>query len=91
MKPHLCANLPFVLAVPALSAGSPAVATRHGGTVGCGDTITKSTRLTANLVDCPTVGLVIAADGITLDLNGHRVDGGAAGDDVGIDVEGHRV
>ena len=43
--------------------------------VGCGDTITSDTTLDSDLVDCPNNGIVIGADDITLDLNGHRIDG----------------
>ena len=42
---------------------------------GCGDTITVDTKLTRDLVNCPNNGLVIGADNITLDLNGHVIDG----------------
>jgi parallel beta helix pectate lyase-like protein len=42
----------------------------------CGATITKNTKLTKDLVDCPGVGIKIGADGITLDLNGHTVAAG---------------
>jgi len=60
----------FVGGVLALDA-SPALASH----VNCGDTITADTTLDSDLVDCPNNGIVIGADGITLDLNGHRVDG----------------
>jgi parallel beta-helix repeat protein len=43
--------------------------------VGCGDTITKDTKLNRDLTDCPNNGIVIGADHITLDLNGHTIDG----------------
>lgn len=43
----------------------------------CGDTITVDTTLHADLVDCPNNGVVIGADDITLDLNGHTIDGDA--------------
>ncbi|MDQ3728073.1 MAG: right-handed parallel beta-helix repeat-containing protein [Actinomycetota bacterium] len=43
--------------------------------VSCGDEITADTTLDSDLVNCPDNGLVIAADDITLNLNGHRVDG----------------
>ena len=39
--------------------------------VSCGDTITSDTTLDTDLVDCPSNGIVIGADGITLDLDGH--------------------
>src|SRR4051794_1470306 len=44
----------------------------------CGDTITVDTTLHADLVDCPSNGLVIGADDLTLNLNGHTIDGDAA-------------
>lgn len=43
--------------------------------VTCGDTITQDTTLDSDLLDCPGNGIVIGADGITLDLNGHVIDG----------------
>ena len=89
MKPNPRAGLAFVLAMTLLGGASPAVAAGHGR-LACGDTVTKSMRLTADLRDCPENGLVIGADGITLDLNGHRVDGDASRGGVGIDLEGHR-
>ena len=41
----------------------------------CGDTITTDTTLDSDLVNCPNNGIVIGADNITLDLNGHTIDG----------------
>jgi large repetitive protein len=41
----------------------------------CGDVITANTKLTSDLVNCPDTGIVIGADNITLDLNGHIIDG----------------
>jgi parallel beta-helix repeat protein len=59
--------------------------------VSCGEIITTSTKLQNDLVDCPGDGVVIGADNVTLDLNGHTIDGlgGAApfGSD-GIDNSG---
>jgi parallel beta-helix repeat protein len=43
--------------------------------VGCGEVITTDTTLDSDLVDCPNNGIVIGADNITLDLNGHLIDG----------------
>jgi large repetitive protein len=43
--------------------------------LGCGDVVTVDTTLMSDLVDCPDIGLVIGADDITLDLNGHMIDG----------------
>jgi parallel beta-helix repeat protein len=55
--------------------GAPSVAQPRPA---CGDTITTDTTLYADLVDCPSNGLVIGADDITLDLNGHTIDGDGA-------------
>jgi parallel beta-helix repeat protein len=52
--------------------GGPAPAASE---LSCGDTITADTTLTDDLVDCPSNGIVIGADDITLDLNGHTVAG----------------
>jgi parallel beta-helix repeat protein len=41
----------------------------------CGSVLTRSTVLTRDLTGCPSNGLVIGADNVTLDLNGHEVDG----------------
>jgi parallel beta-helix repeat protein len=43
--------------------------------VTCGDTVTADTTLDSDLIDCPNNGIVIGADGVTLDLNGHRIGG----------------
>ena len=43
--------------------------------VSCGETITTDTTLHSDLLNCPNHGIVIGADGITLDLNGHLIDG----------------
>ena len=43
--------------------------------VGCGDTITADTTLDSDLTNCPGNGILIGADDITLDLNGHTVAG----------------
>ena len=48
----------------------------------CGDTITTDTTLDSDLVDCPTNRIVIGADNVTLDLNGHTIDGDGTVQDV---------
>jgi hypothetical protein len=45
----------------------------------CGQTLTASTTVANDLTNCPGDGLVIGAAGITLDLNGHTIDGQLAG------------
>ena len=67
-----------LLAVIALFAGCiVGVATAQSPPAGiaCGDTITADTTLDRDLTGCPSNGLVIGADGITLDLNGHTISG----------------
>jgi len=81
-----------------VTAGSLAAAV--GPQPHCGSVLTHSTVLTRDLTGCPSNGLVIGADDVTLDLNGHTVDGDGTlqdpclGDqpcDVGIDNSaGHK-
>jgi hypothetical protein len=60
----------------ARSTGSRTLGSPKGrGQPKCGDTITTDTTLHKDLVDCPNNGIVIGADNITLDLNGHLIDG----------------
>ena len=61
----------FAVAGPVAVGGGHAQASQ----VGCGETITADTTLDSDLVDCPNNGIVIGADDITLDLNGHTVSG----------------
>jgi hypothetical protein len=72
-----------------VSPGAPSAAAAGGPA--CGDTIVTSTKLHADLTDCPGDGLIIGADGITLDLKGHTIDGDAVsgGDDTGVRIDGH--
>jgi parallel beta-helix repeat protein len=62
-------------------AGAPAVR--------CGTTLTKSTTLKADLLNCPGTALVIGADGITVNLGGHAVSGTNAPGSEGIANDGH--
>jgi len=45
--------------------------------VSCGDTITTDTTLDSNLV-CGATGLIVGADDITLDCNGHTITGSSS-------------
>jgi parallel beta-helix repeat protein len=79
--------LPLVAGLVLAGAG-PAVASEAD--VSCGSVLTRDTTLQADLLDCPGNGLVIGADGITVDLNGHTISGriistGGGPDQVGID------
>jgi parallel beta-helix repeat protein len=62
--------LAFPLASPA---GGGALA--QTAPLSCGDTITVDATLDRDLLDCPNNGIVIGADDITLDLNGHTISG----------------
>lgn len=70
-----------LVAATALLSAAPA----QGSHVQCGDVIRQDTKLDGSLLDCPGRGVVIGADGITLDLNGHVVDGVQFGDSDGVD------
>jgi hypothetical protein len=63
-----------VVGALALGAG-PALAQAPLTTVHCGQTLTSSVRLANDLANCSGPGLVVGADGITVDLNGHTIDG----------------
>jgi len=56
--------------------------------VACGQTITQSTTLTADVGPCPADAIIVGADNITLNLNGFRVFGTPnAGDGAGVLVK----
>jgi parallel beta-helix repeat protein len=59
-----------------------------GASPSCGDVITVDTTLRADLAGCREDGLVIGADGIRLNLAGHRVEGDGVAGGRGIVVEG---
>jgi hypothetical protein len=61
-----------LLAVALLGLLAPSALASH---VRCGATITADTTLDSDLTDCPSDAIRIGADNITLDLNGHTVDG----------------
>src|SRR5215475_13375349 len=66
------------LGAVALLAGGLTAATggvAQASALHCGEVITADTRLSSDLVNCLDNGLVIGADNITLDLNGHVIAG----------------
>jgi parallel beta-helix repeat protein len=65
------------LAAFVLAAQPSAASSMHATTlaVSCGQTVTKDTALANDLLNCPGTGLIIGADNITVDLNGHTIDG----------------
>ncbi len=74
--------------VPSEPTGRPASpAAMSSGRIGCGEVITRSTTLTTDVGPCPGNGIIIGADNITLNLNGHVVaglPGPGSGNDAGI-------
>jgi parallel beta-helix repeat protein len=69
-------SLPLIAALAACALSSSIALGQEPGTgIACGDTITADTTLDRDLTDCPSNGIVIGADGITLDLNGHTISG----------------
>ena len=50
----------------------------------CGTTLTTSTVLTTDVLNCPIVGLYLGADNITLDCAGHTISSGPSGQTVGV-------
>jgi parallel beta-helix repeat protein len=64
-----------VVALLALSGVTAAAGQSPPPGLGCGDTITADTTLDRDLTDCPSNGIIIGADDITLDLNGHTISG----------------
>jgi parallel beta-helix repeat protein len=63
------------IALLALSGVTAAAGQSPPAGLKCGDTITADTTLDRDLSDCPSNGILIGADGITLDLNGHTISG----------------
>jgi parallel beta-helix repeat protein len=73
-----------VLAV-ALAATVPTIGAAGAAVLSCGQTITQSTTLTADVGPCAAGGVVLGADGITLNLGGFRIFGTPnAGDGAGV-------
>lgn len=80
----------ILVALATTSVGTAAATTTLTSAVlTCGQTLTRSTVLARDLGPCAGDGIVVGADGITVDLNGHRVLGTPGpGDNVGIRLRG---
>jgi hypothetical protein len=78
-------SLVVVSAVVALVSGA---AGHAAGGLACGDLVTTSVTLTADLSGCGGDGLTVQGDNITVDLNGHALSGSGQG--TGITVTGSR-
>jgi parallel beta-helix repeat protein len=78
LRPHgFSATLALLALVVTLTVAGAVVGVSQAlaGPVRCGDTITTDTTLDSDLIDCPDNGIIIGADDITLDLNGHTING----------------
>ena len=64
-----------MVALLALSGVTAAAGQSPPAGLKCGDTITADTTLDRDLTGCPSNGIIIGADDITLDLNGHTISG----------------
>jgi parallel beta-helix repeat protein len=80
------AVVPTVVAAALLTIGAGSALAKKPSPATCGQVITHNFHLRNDLVDCPGPGLVIGANHIRVDLEGHLVDGINAGD--GIDNTG---
>lgn len=70
---------PAGLAILLLSAMLLLPGIAHAEQVTCGETITKDTKLDNDLIGCQSDGIVIGANNVTLDLNGHIISGTGSG------------
>ena len=59
---------------PSQASSSSSSAVPLSTSLSCGQVIKQSVKLTANL-DCKTDGIIVGADGITIDLNGFTISG----------------
>src|SRR5215207_4386853 len=79
LRPHAApatlVSLALMVAFAVVGATTVGAGPALASHVSCGDTITADTTLNCDLINCPNHGIVIGADGVTLDLNGHLVDG----------------
>src|SRR5215213_11999845 len=61
-----------------LMAGLATTSPAQAAVLACGQTITQSTTLDNDLGPCPNNGIIIGANGITFNFNGHTINGVAA-------------
>lgn len=78
-----------VLAAIGLLAGLVFVTPAEAAHVACGETITVDTTLDGDIGPCDDNGIIIGADGVTINLNGHRIFGtDQPGDGAGVLMRG---
>lgn len=78
----------IVMAASVLVGGLSTVSPAQAAPLGCGQVVTTTTVLTADVGPCSAGGIVVGADNITLDLGGHHVFGTPSpGDGAGVLVK----
>ena len=73
----------------ALVVAIPIAPVAAGTAAKCGDTMISDIILANDLLDCAGDGLVVGANDITIDLNGHTVDGSGSLKSAGIRIQGY--
>lgn len=72
--------------------GTAFISPAHATVLACGDLVTTSVTLTADVGPCPATGLTVIASNLTLNLGGHKVFGMAvAGQGVGVGIGFNRT
>ena len=80
----------LVAFAPGVSA-SAAPAPPGAASLECGSVVERDVRLTRDLVGCTENGLIVGADGVDIDLNGHLISGtGPFLSRSGIDIDAYR-
>lgn len=69
---------------------SPTHTPKGGGTISCGEVITRSIVLTASL-HCTGDGLIVGASNVTVDLAGHTLAGAGSGTGVTLNTSAHAL
>lgn len=80
-----CWRWVIVCAAACLTAGWPPTSAARA--VACGDTIVEDFTLETDLT-CAGPGLIVGADGIRVNLNGHTIDGPHSGTSIGLELAG---
>ena len=76
-------------AVTTLLAGLAMAVPAQAAILACGQTITQNTTLDNDLGPCPGHGIIVGADNITFDLNGHTISAGTGlGEGAGVLIKG---
>jgi copper-binding protein NosD len=77
----------LLVTVAAVAVAPSAVSAATAADLACGDIVVADVTLQADLTGCET-GLVIGADNVTIDLNGHTIEGQSIVAGVGVEAVG---